>query len=83
MLQSRVKEKEMLTLMQISELKILVVLVIGSFFVFEKSFFNHRLVKEVYSSSSSLSTRARMCLAISLPLLLSNFFALFLLFLPW
>jgi len=46
MLQSRVKEKEMLTLMQISELKILVVLVIGSFFVFEKSFFNHRLVKD-------------------------------------
>jgi len=46
MLQSRVKEKEMLTLMQISELKILAVLVIRSFFVFEKSFFNHGLVKD-------------------------------------
>jgi len=46
MLQSGVKEKEMLTLMQISELKILVVFVIGSFFMFKESFFNHRLVKD-------------------------------------
>ena len=46
MLQSRVKEKEMLTLMQISELKILVVLIIRSFFVLEKSFFNHRLIED-------------------------------------
>jgi len=46
MLQSRVKEMEMLTLMQISELKILVVLIIRSFFMLEKSFFNHELIED-------------------------------------
>jgi len=33
-------------LMQISELKILVVLVVRSSFEFKKSFFNHRLVED-------------------------------------